>query len=246
MNSLNLLPIYDGVAHRFSAGQTLIIRLSGSTNDSPEFRFSYRFDPRPSNDNFSNATQLPSSSDLTWTATTRGATDEPGEPRPQGLPTESPNFVTVWWKWIAPASGLTRLTLSEAALPEVFSGSSLNSLTFQSNWTNTVEPWANATFQSVAGQTYFFRVATGWAPYDAEIRLTQPNRTRIISAQANGALVSISGISESNTSVVLYSSTNLLSWIPVKTNQLSGTNTFNITSRVWPNFPREFFQVRRP
>ena len=245
LSSLDPLPIYDGIAHRFSAAQTFIIRLSGSTNDSGEFRFSYRFDPRPSNDNFSNATQLPSFSDLTWTATTRGATQEPGEPRPQGLPTDLPSFFTVWWKWTAPESGLTRLTLSEAAMPDVFSGSSLGSLTFHSNWTGTEEPWANAAFQSVAGQTYYIRVATLWAPYDAELRLTQPNRTRITSAQANGSIVSITGISEPNTSVVLYSSTNLLSWIPVKTNQLSGTNTFNITSRVWPNLSKEFFQVRR-
>ena len=57
----------------------------------------------------------------------------------------------------------------------------------------------------------------------------------------NGFGFTINGLN--NQTVVVEASTNLVSWLPVWTNTLSGTAT-SFTDPQWKNYPRRFYRVR--
>jgi Ca2+-binding RTX toxin-like protein len=83
----------------------------------------------PPNDNFANATVLPSPLPVTVTATNVEATKEPGEPTPVGTTT----VASVWWQWVAPATGTVTISLCVGTdfdtVLGVYTGTAVNALT---------------------------------------------------------------------------------------------------------------------
>jgi hypothetical protein len=105
----------------------------------------------PINDNVANATWLPSSGALSFTATTLGASTEPGEPE---LYTR---FRTVWFTWTPAASGGTYLSGCPGdADVEVFTGSTIATLDRVSGGGGKCA--GDAKWVAKAGVTYRIRV----------------------------------------------------------------------------------------
>jgi hypothetical protein len=109
--------------------------------------------PAPHNNNFASATAL-SSAKGQLTATTVGATLQPGEPT-------ADNTTTVWFRWTAPSTGAVTFT-GTSALPleiEPFSGTVLNHLqALDTGDINGLDQ--QASFRTTAGASYAIRVST--------------------------------------------------------------------------------------
>ena len=73
--------------------------------DYPAFWLSYEFIPNPANDAFAARTRL-EAPPTEWTASTFGATQEPGEP---AYSAEDPRTRSVWSEWTAPKDGWLRV-----------------------------------------------------------------------------------------------------------------------------------------
>ena len=167
--------INSGATLDVAAGTTLQLSVDGANGQSGFLNMNLNFVPRPVNDNFRNATWVFGAS-----ATVQGdniaATAEPGEPQHAG----GGDGHSVWWKWVAPASGYVNLSLTSNSLQlvmAVYTGqvvSNLNDL--GSSTTGTVS------FEAVQGTTYRIAVdgTSGWeGPFTlnlllSTIRLTQP------------------------------------------------------------------------
>jgi hypothetical protein len=130
----------------------------------------------PPNDNFSNAIPLTGYS-LSVTSLNMGASSEPGEPAHGGHPATC----STWWRWVAPESGLARITsklnfdsiLLSSPYPiyvGVYTGNDLSklvSVTFlpgsSLNPDGTVAPSYDLTtyiFQVTSGETYYIAADT--------------------------------------------------------------------------------------
>ncbi|HWD19652.1 MAG TPA: hypothetical protein VHB20_10260 [Verrucomicrobiae bacterium] len=124
----------------------------------------------PANDQFANA-EVISGFDTNVTGTLRSATFEAGEPNHPG----DADGRSVWWTWTAPASGPATfdvLGCDFAATLDIYTGSSINSLTLVTNncqlssdgeggtFCNSLN--LTCTFQATAGTTY--AIAIGGTP----------------------------------------------------------------------------------
>ena len=114
----------------------------------------------PLNDNFTNAIEVNGTATVI-SGCNFGATKEPGEPSHA----YNPGGASVWWRWVAPASGSVTINGSSdsfEALIAVWTGSVVSNLTFVANnyasGGGTV--WYNPTFtfNAVKGTTYYIAV----------------------------------------------------------------------------------------
>ena len=124
---------------------------------------------QPANNNFSNRIELVGYA-LTATGSNVGATKESGEPNPAGRNTTN----TVWWKWVAPTSGVARVdtvgsmfdTLLSVYTGGYYSGTTLSNLSqvsyIQNNGNDLPSnPWKTnsmVTFNAVQGTEYQIQV----------------------------------------------------------------------------------------
>ena len=130
---------------------------------------------RPANDDFANATAIADwVSGGTFSADTSTATAEPGEPEP--VP-GTPAGPTIWWRWVAPYSAETKITLIAGSKLTGFKGESLASLQRVlhldgSGLVFTIPPTPSPTvsFQAEAGATYYFSAEGGLVSWNLEQR----------------------------------------------------------------------------
>jgi len=148
------------------------------TNASAAYTASLTVQIRPINDDFAMATPIGSTNQVT--GSNAGATREPGEPL--FISTASP--ASVWWSWIAPATGIARadtigspfdtiLALFTSA-PGVVSTSNLLMLASDDDSGGNRDSLIN--FNAVAGTTYYFCVnafhANEYGPIQLNVGMT--------------------------------------------------------------------------
>lgn len=115
----------------------------------------------PANDNFANAATLSGTSPLVVTATTLGATTEPGEPYG--------GYRTLWYKWTAPAAVTVSVDTTGSTVSTVLSvrrpytsPADYYHLSTLTQGTGYVDQYNNQqpvlSFKAVAGQVYYFTV----------------------------------------------------------------------------------------
>jgi hypothetical protein len=104
----------------------------GTNVDMGNITLSLEFVPdpitRPANDSFTNATVLTGAA-VSVSAANVEATHEPGEPLHAGEAGDT----SVWWRWIAPVSGVVRVTTTGSSfdtLLAVYTGNALTNLSF--------------------------------------------------------------------------------------------------------------------
>jgi outer membrane protein assembly factor BamB/subtilisin family serine protease len=127
----------------------------------------------PANDNFANA-QLVSGTNFSVSATTLNGSQESGEPDPTA-PTNYAAGHTVWYQWVAPASGHYSLYAYSSLvdmLAAVYTGPSVTSLTklaysddaasviSSGTYKGAVNSNSLVGFTATAGTTYYFQVDT--------------------------------------------------------------------------------------
>ena len=186
----------------------------------------------PPNDNFANATVL-HSSPAEVTGTTLGATPEGTESSP-----------SVWWRWTAPASQLTSLRVSIDRPLEVFTGTSLQTLTYIAGSSNWYSP-SSLAFEAEAGTTYYIRVS-GYAFATFTLTLKGPptfERPTIsaLTRTENGSIQFIIDALIGSTNIV-ESSADLLNWSPISTN-LTDCFPYPFTAPT-SSQPHQFYRAR--
>ncbi len=111
----------------------------------------------PANDNFASSTILTGSA-ATFNGSTVNASREGGEPAHAGYPAAR----SVWFRWVAPSSGLVTLSTSGSAFDTVlavYTGSALASLApVASNDDSDVDPTSLLTFTASSGTAYSFAI----------------------------------------------------------------------------------------
>ena len=123
----------------------------------------------PANDTFVNRIALRGLV-VTTTGNNLGATRENGEPN-HWLTTARP--ASVWWSWLAPASGSVTVNTTNSwqwsngaqtsttldTVMAVYTGSAVGALTLVTNNDDTLGAWSEVTFTAAAGTTYQIAVA---------------------------------------------------------------------------------------
>ena len=131
---------------------------------SPDVQFSTLTCPAvPANDNFANATILPSQKNVSASGSNLSATLEAGEPTILG----NAGGASVWWSWTAPADG--NVTISDNgcnfdSVMGVYTGSSvtgLTTITVNDDIQMNVNVCSAVTFFATHGQAYKIKV-DGW------------------------------------------------------------------------------------
>jgi hypothetical protein len=131
-----------------------------------------------------------------------------------------------------------------------FEGSGLHQAYFQGNapLVDGVAGSADSTvFQGESGTVYYYAGTTGWGSTHGgwpTVELFAPPQiggSRSIGIQSGNFGFTITAAS--NQTVVVEASTNLVSWQPVWTNNLSGTSV-NFSDSQWKNFPNRFYRAR--
>ncbi len=140
------------------AGTNYLIAVDGWSGDSGSIRLRIAPPPRPANDNFTNASLLPVAS-MSATGSNTEATKEPGEPNHAN----EPGGHSVWWTWIAPASGTAEISTLGSdfdSLLGVYAGNALSNLVLIA--ANDQDPQggdtSRVTFSAAAGQPYHLAV----------------------------------------------------------------------------------------
>ncbi|HEY9597403.1 MAG TPA: calcium-binding protein [Cyanophyceae cyanobacterium] len=108
------------------------------------------------NDNFANSIRLFGSSDNA-TGTNVGATGEAGEPNHGGVNFDSSQVNSVWYDWVAPASGQVEVNTIGSNYDTslgVYTGSAVNSLLTIGGNDDFYGLQSRVVFNAVAGQTY--------------------------------------------------------------------------------------------
>ena len=175
--------LITGSAFYAEAGETYYLSVS-PWNTSGAFTLTVAPHEAPPNDNFAQRILIPAGT-LSVTGSCIGATSEPGESA-----FVSPEANTVWWKWIAPASGVYRAdvfvpyprpTISADGTPafgrpgrgemvSVYSGGALGALTQE----NDLYSYSSATWRAEAGTEYQIKIDSGAALLTLEITPVTP------------------------------------------------------------------------
>ena len=115
----------------------------------------------PANDDFSNATDLGTTTITTTTGSTVEATEEFGEPNPHATPGVEP-FATAWWKFAVPADGFVEISTTGSdfdTVLAVYTGNDLfaliESASDNDGGTGTT---SRLTFAAFAGSDYFIQI----------------------------------------------------------------------------------------
>jgi hypothetical protein len=176
-NLTTVTTIFNGGATLdVAAGTTLQISVDGVSGQTGVVNLNVGFTPTPSNDDFRNSRPV-FGDQTTLHGNNTAATREPGEPQHAGVGSGR----SVWWKWVAPASGyatLTPATNSAAPVVAVYTGAVLSNLT-----TVAVSPVGTVGFDAVEGRSYHIAVdgRSGWQGSFtlnlllSTIRLTKPS-----------------------------------------------------------------------
>lgn len=182
--------------------------------------------PRPVNDEFSNASVL-NGHTPTVIGSNIAAKAEAGEPSHAGFPASH----SVWWQWVAGVSGPVSINTRGSAfdtLLAVYTGSALTNLVAVA--ANDDEPSgggaSRVTFNAVAGITHFIAV-DGFAHSEGQMQLNltstipPPIQFSDIKLLGDGTLM-LSLLGTPTEFFALETSTNLVDWQTVSTNQFSG------------------------
>jgi len=127
-------------------------------------RFALLWMPAPPNDNLAEAISLPGQPAGTQEGTTTGATVETGEPDHAGVRVHS-----VWYRWTAPASGLTTFFAGSSPVVAVYTGSRVEDLVPVPR--SGRDPSSRQSLDAVAGTVYAIAVDGSDEP-DGEFTLT--------------------------------------------------------------------------
>ncbi|MBV9470569.1 MAG: hypothetical protein JOZ57_15120, partial [Abitibacteriaceae bacterium] len=145
----------DSARFDATAGKTYYIQVSDNSS-SGDFTLTWALLLPPANDNFGSAQNLDNTGPGTVNASNVAATKEPGEPDHAG----NTGGRSVWYKWIAPATGPVRFTTNSSggftALLAVYSGSAVNNLSLlgsSSGYYNNA-----VTILALAGVTYYIAI----------------------------------------------------------------------------------------
>ncbi|MEW6161125.1 MAG: hypothetical protein AB1813_27160, partial [Verrucomicrobiota bacterium] len=128
--------------------------------ESEGHRLEYHFVPAPPNDFFENA-ELLTGKEADFTADLHAASRQSEE---TNLPVLRWGYArTVWWRWVAPQNGSAWIQKNDREVAHigmaVYTGDSLtNLISVSSQW--EFFPSSGVSFRAVAGQTYWFVVAT--------------------------------------------------------------------------------------
>ncbi|HUD46279.1 MAG TPA: Ig-like domain-containing protein [Candidatus Baltobacteraceae bacterium] len=206
----------------------------------------------PANDNFTNATLIPSDG-ITNDVTTTYASKQPGEPNIAG----NVGGHSVWWNWTAPQIGTVTIATTGSSyntLLGVFTGSAINALTVvtNSNGINRTTGLAYLTFSVTPGTQYDIALAgyngqSGDAVFIFKFTPDKTPPTVTIDSPTPGADVStstvhVSGTASDNVAVasVYYQlknangtnawqlATGTDKWSATVTNLIPGPNTIRV------------------
>jgi hypothetical protein len=206
--------------------------------------FTLRIVPPPPNDDFANRITV-AGTNIAFTGTSRGATEENGEPNPD--PFNAYFHRSVWWTWTAPTSGLVRVSIYSP--PEyiqmilaIYTGSSLGTLENVAVGKYTGE----VRFYALQGTTYQIR-AEGFGGSSGDLNLgLQLNPPPQTSARGSMRLpngqfrVRVNGPEDQQ--FVIQASTNLIHWNSLSTNILS-QSYLDFTDTQATTFGRRFYRV---
>jgi hypothetical protein len=101
--------VNTGIGFSCNLGQTYYIAVAGSTTSSCDFRLRMTFGDTPSNDNFVNAIDLGSNTNVVVRGHNIAATIEHGEPNAGDTGNE---FNSVWYRWTVPKTGYCTFTIN--------------------------------------------------------------------------------------------------------------------------------------
>jgi hypothetical protein len=103
-------------------------------------------------------------------------------------------------------------------------------------------------FLNVPGTVYYYYGTSGWGTTYGGLPTImvgapapQIGGSGSVGVQSNKFSFTISGVA--NQTIVVEASTNLVNWLPIWTNRLSGTST-NFTDSQTTNYPRRFYHVQ--
>jgi hypothetical protein len=199
--------------------------------------------PPPANDNFAAAILL-SGTSVRVTGSNNNAGKEAGEPN------HAYNIGghSVWWKWVAPASGMARVTTfgsSFDTLLAVYTGSSVSALTQIAANDDSDGLLASAVqFNALRGTTYAIAV-DGYAGDQGTIALnleSEPARRLAEFTMTNGVVRFI--LSGQAASVfVVQASTNLVDWLSISTNTVPSAGSALIVDTSAATRPHCFYRA---
>jgi len=185
----------------------------------------------PLNDDFTNRIVI-TGQHISLYASNTFATPEPGDPLTNYLSQQ-----TVWWKWIAPVSGRVSLdTTSSHLFFGVYVGSGLTNLVLVADTLFGVSPLS---FNAQAGVGYQIG-ATTYSDYAAEFTLVLdlvPSAPIAATAATHKRALVLSA----QTNQIIETSTDLVLWLPYRTN---ATSELNLIIGPRPDEPQRFFRVR--
>ena len=151
-------------------------------------------DDIPANDNFANATQLITTTNISVLVTNVVAGKEPGEPKHAG----NSGGHSVWWRWVAPANGAVVINTSGSAfntLLAVYTGTVVSNLTLvASNDDALGNGLSQVKFNATAGQEYRIALdgknnASGVAQLNLSFSLDTKLPTVVITSPKNNTKV---------------------------------------------------------
>jgi hypothetical protein len=224
--------VFPGYLFRAPEGAEHFIRLTSAGIQEAQFTLQFDQVQPPLNDDFTNRTVI-AGQNISLNTSNTFATPEPGDPLTNYLSQQ-----TVWWKWIAPASGSVSLTITNSRYLSlgVYVGADLTNLV---SVVDNPSGFLPKTFSAEAGVEYQigattvsdsateFTLVLDLVP-SASSAAASPIHTRevVLSPRANQ---------------VVETSTDLVRWTLYRTNALNGTNVL-IQPR--PDEPQRFFRVR--
>lgn len=145
--------------HAPQVGQPYYIRVDGKNGSTGMFPITLQQRTGPANDDFANAELLSG-----WIASTTG--DLQNASKESGESTTAGYFATVWYRWVAPASGATTIAVSSCGQQSGLgvTDSSGYPVSWKASASHYNSPKCkNVTFMAVAGTTY--RISVGGSYY---------------------------------------------------------------------------------
>ena len=167
--------INNGVTLDVAAGTTLQISVDGANGQSGFLNMNLDFIPSPGNDDFRNAAWVFGAS-AKIQGNNVAATSEPGEPQHAGVG----GGHSVWWKWVAPASGyvvLSSVSNSPPPVIAIYTGqvvSNLNELASSATGTVSFEAARGTTYDIAVDGNYTWEGSFTLNLLLSTIDLTQP------------------------------------------------------------------------
>jgi len=236
-----------GVSLSVLAGTTFQISLDGLGGQSGAFQLETTFNPCPANDNFDRA-ELIHGVMTRFRGNNTAATFEPGEPIPAGVGDAG----SVWFEWVAPVSGYTRLIAMSNEVEQVinvYTGLAVSNLVLVS----AADETGTVGFATSKGSTYHIAVdgANGnQGPFmitlaESTLRLTQPSPGAGF-YEGQPIVLSAGGqaLEEGNSPIEFFANGNLVASAPRQHPVASWTNadfgyyTLTATARDHRGFPQ--------